>query len=458
MSLEELWQNRDNEPFQWRRCLPFLFFLFFLGTVPSEAQTLSWDQPTFDLHSPSQQYFFTQQPSPLTYQPSFTDQPSFYQPQYTFSNLPQTGPLQPSLFSSENPFTSPSFTSPPVFSGTFNDSNMMNEVPLVATRNYDTPLVAARNYDDPLVATRNLEISLDSKNIMSPTPLSTTPPTWDFSFPSCRSFSRNKPPMVKTTWVDPSETYTVGCFRRSKVEWLKIRSDFRNFYSCENFANIFVGFGVHAVISNTSMDQNLTNWYQKDVRSNGLNRFSNDVRDFGSEKAIIPVIAVGILYYSDRITDCIRFFELPTGSVLGEFASRTTRGYLVGMPTMLLGQLLVGAGRPDDLNPSSRWQPFQNDHGVSGHAFVGAMPFITLAQMSDNFWLKTVFYTCSTFTAWSRFNDEKHYFSQSLLGWYFAYLSCRAISKTEYQLLPRGMTVFPIVEPRTTGIGLIYQW
>jgi membrane-associated phospholipid phosphatase len=144
--------------------------------------------------------------------------------------------------------------------------------------------------------------------------------------------------------------------------------------------------------------------------------------------------------------------------VFGEFASRTTRAYLVGTPTLLLTQSIIGAGRPIFDDPTSRWQPFKYDKGVSGHAFVGAMPFITLAQMSDNFWLKTGFYTCSTFTAWSRFNDGAHYFSQCLGGWYLAYLSCRAVSKTEYQLIPRGLTVFPIMEPRTTGIGLVYQW
>jgi len=206
------------------------------------------------------------------------------------------------------------------------------------------------------------------------------------------------------------------------------------------------------------MDQNLINWYQDHVRSGRTDRIRTSTRDLGSWMAIAPVFVVGTLYYCDRITDRVRFFETPVGSVLGEFASRTTRAYLVGTPTMLLSQNLIGAGRPDNPEATSCWQPFRNAHGVSGHAFVGAIPLITLAQMSDNFWLKAGFYTCSTFTAWSRFNDNKHYFSQVLLGWYFAYLSCRAVSKTEYQLLPRGLTVFPVIEPGTTGIGLVYQW
>jgi len=312
--------------------------------------------------------------------------------------------------------------------------------------------------DTPLLAARNLTISRDSRMILSSDAWSQQPPKWDFSFPRCHSFTRNKPQIVEETWIDPSETWFNGCYRRTSGELGKIRSDFRNFYSRENFANILVGYGVHAVISNTAMDQHLIDWYQDHVRSGGTDRFSDGVRDFGSKMAIVPVVGLGILYYSDRITAQVRFFETRGGSFPGEFASRTTRAYLVGTPVMLFSQLLIGAGRPRDLEPISHWQPFQDDHGVSGHAFVGAMPFITLAQMSDNFWLKAGFYTCSTFTAWSRFNDEAHYFSQCLVGWYLAYLSCRAVSKTEYQLLPRGLTVFPIMEPRTTGFGLVYQW
>ena len=312
--------------------------------------------------------------------------------------------------------------------------------------------------DPPLFAARNLTIARDSRMILPGDPRSQKPPKWDFSFPRCHSFQRSKPQMVEETRIHPSEPYLNGCYRRTTGEMGKIRSDFRNFYSRENFANILVGYGVHAVLSNTAMDQHLIDWYQDHGRSDGTDRFSAGVRDIGTGMAIAPIAVVGVLYYCDRVTDRVRFFETRGGSFLGEFASRATRAYLVGTPMMMLSQNLIGAGRPNYPDPTSRWQPFQHDKGVSGHAFAGAIPFLTLAQMSDNFWLKTGFYTCSTFVAWSRFNDGAHYFSQILMGWYLAYLTCRAVSKTEYQLLPRGLTVFPVIEPRTTGIGIVYQW
>jgi len=325
---------------------------------------------------------------------------------------------------------------------------------------YDNIILIDRNAPDDRdwLATRNLTISRDSRMILPDDPWSQKPPKWDFSFPRCQSFNRSKPSMVEDTWHNPSEPFFTGCYRRAGGELGKIRSDFRNFYSRENFANILVAYGVHAVISNTAMDQHLVNWYQDSVRSSGTDGFSAHVRDLGTGMVIAPIAVVGTLYYCDRITDRVRFFETRGGSFLGEFASRATRAYLVGAPTMLFSQILIGAGRPNNSDSSSRWQPFQYDKGVSGHAFAGAIPFITLAQMSDNFWMKTGFYTCSTFVAWSRFNDNAHYFSQILVGWYLTYLSCRAVSKTEYQLLPRGLTIFPVIEPRTTGIGLVYQW
>ncbi|MCL2006286.1 MAG: phosphatase PAP2 family protein [Planctomycetaceae bacterium] len=290
----------------------------------------------------------------------------------------------------------------------------------------------------------------------------TKPPQWDFSVPRFQSFHRRKAADYDSLYdsfrFDPSETWSAGCLRRTKREAGKICSDFRNFYSCDNVANIGIGYGVHAVISNTPMDQRVIGWYQQNVRSGGLDKLSANVKLFGEPEAIMLIAGVSILYYSDKITDRVRLFETPTGSGIGKFASQTSRAFLVGAPTLWFSQSLIGSGRPNFPNPSSRWQPFVHANGVSGHAFVGAMPFITLAQMSDNFWLKTTFYTCSTFTAWSRINDDTHYLSQCMLGWYLAYLSCRAVSKTEYRLLPRGLTVFPVMEPRTTGIGFVYQW
>jgi hypothetical protein len=83
---------------------------------------------------------------------------------------------------------------------------------------------------------------------------------------------------------------------------------------------------------------------------------------------------------------------------------------------------------------------------------------MTAAQMSDKPCVKGLFYALSTFPAWSRVNDDAHYLSQALLGWYLAYLSVRAVSATEgHGKLPRGLTLFPVCGDGSVGIGLLYQ-
>lgn len=66
--------------------------------------------------------------------------------------------------------------------------------------------------------------------------------------------------------------------------------------------------------------------------------------------------------------------------VMGDFGDRTMRAYAVGALLMLLMQEVLGSGRPSDTADNSYWRPFQHDNGVSGHMFVGAVPFITGSQ------------------------------------------------------------------------------
>ena len=233
----------------------------------------------------------------------------------------------------------------------------------------------------------------------------------------------------------------------------RIFTDFSNFYNQNTVKNYGVVLLGASVIANTKMDGNFQSWYQDSVRSNRTDDFSKVAKFPGEGQYVIPVMAASALTY--RL--CQASLELPE-CTLGEFADRTTRGYLVGAPTLLLLQPLLGAGRPS-MGPSY-WRPFQEANAVSGHAFIGAVPFITAAQMTDKPVVKGVFYTLSTFCAWSRVNDDCHYLSQVMLGWYLAYLSVRAVSQTEEGRLrlPKGLTFFPVAENDMNGVGLFYQY
>ena len=271
---------------------------------------------------------------------------------------------------------------------------------------------------------------------------------------------QNPPPVLNfqsCTHPPPSPQPQSNLFERTgRYIGGRLGSDFRNFYSCDTAMNYGVALAGGAILANTAMDRHVAEWYQRDVRSTGTDDFAKFSKQFGEWTIWVPVFAVTAISY--------RFYELSDWNKrnernpFGEYATRTTRGYLVGFPSVIVFQSLLGAERPNGGNEKgSYWRPFHEDHGVSGHSFVGAMPFITAAQMTDKPWLKGVFYACSVLPAWSRVNDDAHYLSQAILGWYLAYLSARAVSQTEGVKLPKGLTIFPITEGRYVGVGFLYK-
>ena len=80
------------------------------------------------------------------------------------------------------------------------------------------------------------------------------------------------------------------------------------------------------------------------------------------------------------------------------------------------------------------------------------MPFLTAASMTENRLLRGALFVASGWTAWSRINDDQHYLSQALLGWYFAYQAVRAVNHTEWE--ERRVHLAPFVHPEGNGLAL----
>ncbi|MDR0522453.1 MAG: phosphatase PAP2 family protein [Planctomycetaceae bacterium] len=250
-------------------------------------------------------------------------------------------------------------------------------------------------------------------------------------------------------------TFSEAFLRFGNKEVDRVFTDFGNLYQKNNLKNYGVALLGAGLMANTRADGDFQEWYGKRVRCNFTKELKEFSKIFGEGKYFIPVtIASAFTYrflqekyrYDSRRDRPYLFLEL---------TDRSMRGYFVGFPALLAVQLATGGDRPE--SGSSYWHPFQNDHGASGHAFIGAIPFITAAQMTDRPCLKGLYYTLSTFPAWSRVNDDAHYLSQVLLGWYLAYLSARSVAATEGVKLPRGLTIFPVTEKNAVGIGLYYQ-
>jgi len=245
------------------------------------------------------------------------------------------------------------------------------------------------------------------------------------------------------------------CTRPLAKEFQRYKESLKSFYQWDTALNYSLALGLGATLANTSCDENFQTWYQDHTRSSGTDDWSRIFKTFGEGSFMIPAYFATSFAY--RYLDEYWNLKAGSGKNIGEWASRSSRAVLVGFPPLLVGQLMVGASRPGENPWGSQWRPFNDNNGISGHAFVGAIPFITAAQMTDQFWLKSIFYFGSTLTAWSRVNDDAHFLSQAILGWYLAYLSCRAVTRTENPNFGRGLTVFPLVTMDTVGVGVMYR-
>jgi membrane-associated phospholipid phosphatase len=229
-------------------------------------------------------------------------------------------------------------------------------------------------------------------------------------------------------------------------------SDINHYYSPASLTEFFLGVGGAAIMANTKIDNHVAAWYDTRIHtpqdSSKLNGVAHFWKQFGNGAITIPTfLAMDLVgrYYGD----------VPAMGALGDYGDRVTRAYLVGAPSMLLMQWTLGGARPSD-GTNSHWNPFENDHGVSGHAFMGSIPFITAANMVDNPFAKGALFVCSTFTGWARIDENAHYLSQVWLGWWMGYLACQAVNETQHE--DRHLKIVPLVSPDMTGVGVRYQY
>jgi hypothetical protein len=196
-----------------------------------------------------------------------------------------------------------------------------------------------------------------------------------------------------------------------------VTSDFEAYYLGKaNLARLGIGIAAAAVPANTNIDRWIRDKVQRDLRSGGTDDVARVVKVPGS--AFIAVPAYVGAYGAGHL------LRNPT---LTEWSQRSFRATIVGAPALLVVQSAVGSDKPEDGN--SHWNPFHGSNGVSGHSYIGAIPLITAAEMSESPYRKGLFLALSTLPGLSRLNDDEHYFSQSALGWYFAYLGCKVVTR-----------------------------
>ena len=230
----------------------------------------------------------------------------------------------------------------------------------------------------------------------------------------------------------------------------KVVEDYRNFYSCDSLVCLTAAFGAGALMANTGFDTTMQTAWQQSVTPTDLGTFFSDCKPLGEGRYALPVFGVA------AITGIILEGN-PSGDIIGEWGSRSLRMFVVGAPPLYVLQLATGASRPVD-GYGSQWHMLNDNNGVSGHAFIGAIPFLAAAEMVENPWAKGGLYICSTFTGLSRINDNAHYPSQVFLGWYLAFASSVAVSRTEMHFDSMVVRVVPLPIADLGGLAVEGRW
>lgn len=230
----------------------------------------------------------------------------------------------------------------------------------------------------------------------------------------------------------------------------KVWQDYRNFYDCESLVCTTAAFGAGALMANTGFDDTMQAAWIRGVEPTGLGTFFTGCKDIGEGRYALPIFGVA------AATGLV-FEGNPVGDVVGEWGSRSLRIFVVGAPPLYVLQMATGASRPAE-DDGSRWHFWNDNNGVSGHAFVGAIPFLAAADMVESPLLKGTLYVCSTFVAFSRMTTDSHYPSQVFLGWYLAWASARAVDATEMHFAGMEVQVVPVPIGDLGGIGVTTAW
>jgi hypothetical protein len=260
-------------------------------------------------------------------------------------------------------------------------------------------------------------------------------------------------PSLNSHWQrPPTVPWADSRFPRLARAGYKVLEDYRNFYDCDTLACTTAAFGAGALMANTGFDETLQNNWQTNVRPTDLGTFFSGCKDIGEGRYSIPIFgaaAVAGMFMEGR----------PLGDAVGGWGSRSLRIIAVGAPPLYVLQMATGASRPGESSADSKWVFFNDNNGVSGHAFMGAVPFLAAAGMVEGPVAKGSLYVCSTFVAFSRMTDDAHYPSQAFLGWYLAFASAVAVNDTELHFANMRVNVMPIpLYGGGTGLGLETRW
>ncbi len=152
-------------------------------------------------------------------------------------------------------------------------------------------------------------------------------------------------------------------------------------------------------------DRSVDSWIQ-DHRSSSSDKLAAALRN-GGEPAVVFGVGGGIAL---------------AGVISGEdglrrSGERVLASAAVAELTTLAIKFPVGRLRPADTDNQYIFKPFSgNDAFPSGHTTLAFALATSLSDEIHKAWVSAILYTGAAGTAWSRLNDQRHWFSDVLMG------------------------------------------
>jgi len=228
--------------------------------------------------------------------------------------------------------------------------------------------------------------------------------------------------------------------------WGAIVEDHRSFYDRDTTLEWAMGIAGAGALVYLDWDEDLQEDYQEHWGHQGGKDLADSVERIGDHRNLIPITlaAWGAGCLADR-------WDLL--APLSTWGQLTFRSLLVGTPPLLITQSALGGARPEDGPPD--WDLFDDHVAASGHAFVGALPFLTASRMTENRWARAGWLVLSFAPGWARLETNDHYPSQVLLGWWISFLAVQSVFDAEDRLREEeapSVTWIPWISEEATGV------
>lgn len=196
------------------------------------------------------------------------------------------------------------------------------------------------------------------------------------------------------------------------------KDHWRRQYGRRSFMRLGGALAVAGVVIYSGADAAVIRWHDRRVRSTASGRTARVGYELGQRPWFLVWLGVA------AIDAWVR------SGPFSRWGRANFEAMVVGLPMLWVVQRTLGADRPSADAPTPNWQPLRTDHAASGHAFIGAVPWLNAARAAGLHRWRPLLLAVSALSGWSRLNDRKHYLSQVWLGWFIAW---QAVSAVDYQ-------------------------